>query len=272
MCIVSVSFQAKKIDFNYDTVFDFTMASDRKCEKCCLCIDSHIDLFTVCEGDCAGIFHAACVGLKEEDFDLLSRSQSILWMCEPCMYTFRKKRDCIQPRAVDNTESTKTIEREVKELKISVAGILETLSNIVPTTLPSAPNVLSSTPISSHALFEGTHGCDASVSNCESCDRPRDEGTTIDDYFALFLSNIDPSVTERDVRRMISNSLGTPEPECLDVVKLTKKWNNRRMLDFVSFKVIISKKLKTRALDPSTWPVNIKFREFVSKHNDTWRP
>lgn len=31
-------------------------------------------------------------------------------------------------------------------------------------------------------------------------------------------------------------------------------------------------KFKARALDASTWPKNVKFREFVKRNNDTWRP
>lgn len=255
------------------------MAEARKCKKCCQSIDSYADLFTVCEGDCAGLFHASCVGLKDEDIDFLTLSQNALWMCDTCMSMFRKTREGIPVNTADKTDSTKSIEQEVKDLKTAVNGILNTLSKIVPTatTSPNTPsNVLHSTPIaiSSHTLFNGTNGCVASVSNCDSASRPQieDEIRTNNDYFALFLSNINPYVSERDVHQMVSRALGFSEPERLDVTKLTKRWNDQMMPDFVSFKVIVSRKWKYRALDPSTWPVNVKFREFVCKHNDTWRP
>lgn len=235
-----------------------------KCKKCSVCIDSHVDLYTVCEGDCAGFFHADCVDLKEGDFDILSRSQNILWICDVCMSAFRRLRDGISSNKnstlADDTER-KTIEDDVNELKNAVKGILNTLSNIAPNASTIAPNVLHSTPVSSYTLFDGKNGNETIAGNDESVHRQR-ERTTNDDCFALFLSNIDPSATERDIHRMVSCALGTAEPDRLDVIKLTRN-TNMRMIDYVSFKVVVSSKWKNRALDPSTWPVKIKFREFV---------
>lgn len=70
---------------------------------------------------------------------------------------------------------------------------------------------------------------------------------------------------------MVARALGTLEPDRMDVVKLTRN-SNHRISDFVSFKVVSRRKWKSRALNPSTWPVNVIFRKLVCKHNDTWRP
>lgn len=242
------------------------MANEKVCKKCFRCIDCLVELYTICEGDCACFFHADCVGLKEADFDVLSRPTNIIWMCDGCMMKYKKARDGIRPDPADATETTTTIEQEVRELKIAVTGILDTLSKVSPTVSPDGAR--HSTPIA-YTLFDGTNGPD-DATDYENLQRSSD--TAIDDRFALFLSNIDPCATEVDVHRMVSHALGISRPECLDVIKLTKKWNNRRIVDFVSFKVIIDRKWKSKALEPSTWPIKIRFREFIDKQNDTWRP
>lgn len=251
------------------------MENNKECKKCCRCVDGLTDLFTVCEGDCAGLFHAKCVGLKEDDIDFLTRTLNsiillvnTIWMCDVCMDKFRKKRDGIwHEPAIDTTDAT-TIEDDVRELKSTVTGILDSLSKIMKTTTSTdGAKLVHSTPNSSYSPSDGPIGC---VSNEECVQRLRD--TTDCDTFSLFLSNIDPCVTEWDIHRMVSRALGAHESERWDVIKLTKYWSSMRTLDFISFKVTMNVKWKNRALDRSTWPVNIRFREFVNRHNDTWRP
>lgn len=103
------------------------------------------------------------------------------------------------------------------------------------------------------------------LSNC-------DKWSPIDADFSLFLSNIDASATEWDVHELVARSLGTSDPELLDVIRLTTNWNSRRAPDYVSFKVVLDRKYKARAMNPSTWPINVKFREFVKRSNNTWKP
>lgn len=246
------------------------MEKDRVCRKCSLSINAHVDLFTVCEGDCAGCFHAACVGLSEGDLGVLSMSSmNIIWMCDACSDKFRKKRDGIWHEPTEDVMNVKSVEEEVNLLKTTVAGIMDTLSKIVPTaaSLSDKP-LLHSTPIpsSSCKLFNGTNATGSDMnSDVRQC-------TTDGNEFSLFLTNIDESVTERDIRLMVSCALGTPESECIDVVKLASKWHHRRPLDYISFKVILDKQWKARAMDPSIWPKTIKFREFINLHNNTWKP
>lgn len=278
-CEVGVSAEkVLQIKFNFEVIYDkkshsrSAMEENRDCKKCSRCVDAHVDLFTVCEGDCAGLFHIKCVGLKEEDVDVLTCSQNILWMCDACMDKFRKMRDSIRPYSDNDVKNTKTIENEVQELKNTVTDILATLSKLVSTTSTTDDaELLHSTPNSLPTLCNGTNGCVAAeLTDEENLQHVR--ATTNEDNFSLFLSNIDPCATEWDVRSMVSRCLGVSEPERLDVTKLTKNWNNTRALDFVSFKVVLSKKWKTNALNSSTWPVKIKIKEIIYKHNETWRP
>lgn len=90
--------------------------------------------------------------------------------------------------------------------------------------------------------------------------------------FSLFVSNIDSTVSELDIRRMVSRALNTPDPERIDVSKLVSKWNNNQPPDFISFKVTLNRKWKDQALNPLIWPKYVKFREFILRQNVTWRP
>lgn len=242
------------------------MERERTCKKCSQNVDATTNPYTVCEGDCAGFYHAACVGLSDEDLSALSLN--IIWMCDTCMESFRRARDNVTSVPTRSPTSAKPLEEEIMELKTTVAGIVETLSKLAPTTSSSDLALFHSTPISSYKLFTGTDAC---VSNTESDERHLTDDHD-DDNFTLFITNINECATERDIRVMVSRALCTPEPERIEVIKLTSKWKHRMKSDFISFKVAFNKQWKTRAMDPSIWPKNVKFREFIAKQNETWSP
>lgn len=250
------------------------MAKDSVCKKCSLEINAKIDFFTVCEGECAFMFHAKCVNLSEDVLISLSvLSANVVWMCDSCMLQYRKTRDNIGPNRCIETVRAKPIEEEVQELRSTVADILQTLSKIVPHASTNSVKPCHSTPNSSLVLSSKRDANDVNAANMKcNEDQRRSQCSTADSNFSLFLSNIDLSVTEEDVHAMVSRSLGTPQPERIDITKLTSIWNSRRSMDYLSFKVVLDKKWKVRAMDPATWPNNVRFREFVNKNNDTWRP
>lgn len=250
------------------------MPKDRVCKKCSLSIDSNVDLYTVCEGDCACFFHVACINLTERDLSVLS--SNIVWLCDECIDRFRKVRDGVGSNVPDNTMSNEinksSIEDEVRELKNTVAGIVDTLAKILPTASTTDPPLQHSTPVSSFMLLNGTNACGTDMEDSETV---RQHRCTIDDQnFSLLLTNIDASVVEDDIHRMVSQALGigTHDPEQIDVVKLVSNWKSNRIIDYVSFKVVIDKRWKLKAMNPSTWPKSIKFREFIKRHNETWKP
>lgn len=250
------------------------MPNDRVCKKCSLSIEPNVELYTVCEGACACFFHAVCVSLSETDLSVLS--SNIVWMCDKCIASFRRVRDGVKPvnpmnTANDDMNNT-SIEDEVKELQSKVAGIIDTLAKMVSNSSSTEPPLLHSTPVSSSTLLNGTNTCGTYGENNKTVRQRR--CTISDNKFSLLLSNIDASVVEDDIHRMVSQALGmdTLYPDCIDVVKLVSIWKNHLTMDYVSFKIIMHELWKTKAMNPSTWPKNIKFREFVNRHNDTWKP
>ncbi|XP_062534865.1 uncharacterized protein LOC134204057 [Armigeres subalbatus] len=89
--------------------------------------------------------------------------------------------------------------------------------------------------------------------------------------FALLLTNIDSSVSEDDVQVMVSRCLGACDTECKSIRKLVPRWVDTSSLDYISFKIVLNRKWKSIAMMPSTWPRNVKSREFRQRQC-TWKP
>lgn len=241
------------------------MSNDKSCGKCSLTIDAAVDSFSVCGGKCFKMFHLECAGLSLSDLSVLS--YNIIWVCDACMrdlcrYRVRKFAD-----STTNTLSSRTVEDEIHELKNTVAAIADTLANVTQKTRP-VPN--SSTPISSLKVLNGTNetfdfACDdRSTMGSSSTDECRE--------FSLYLTHIDRRATENDIKQMVSRSLSAPLSDCYEVVKLVPRWRNVNTLDYISFRIMLDKKWKILAMNPSTWPKGVVFREFVSRQSEPWRP
>ena len=82
------------------------------------------------------------------------------------------------------------------------------------------------------------------------------------DKFWLYLSGLNPLVTDGDVQKIVSRCLGLPGP--VDLVRLVPKGKDVNGMSFVSFKIGLDPNTKAKALDPSSWPVGLLFREFIN--------
>lgn len=227
------------------------------------------------------MFHGSCADMKMIHWSVLRiLSTNVLWMCDDCMHRFQQSSFCVMPGVSSDPTNddvitpkpkAKPIEAEIEELKSNVANIMSTIATIIkkPAIVPTSTAVdiakLHPTPVST---FNRIDVCE-SLNDDDS--QPRHQRTMESDKFSLLLSNIDESVSERDIQLMVSKAIGLQHPECIDVTKLVSKWNRRKM-DYVSFKVVLDKQFKYRAIDPQTWPNKVKFRVFVDRQNDTWVP
>lgn len=240
-----------------------------KCGKCSSSIDARLESFVVCEGDCAKSYHIDCVGVLESHMESLAVN-NILWMCDGCLDVFYKKRSGMQTDKLILNSSSR-FESELADIKSQIHDIVRTLTNITSQSFPEAI-VQSSTPLSSTKLLDGTGpACTLESSSEESncylapCSAPKQ-------MFSLFLTNIDSSVTERDVDCMVRQVVGIEKEEAINVFKLMPKGKNLGLLEYASFKVILNTKWKSVVMDSATWPPGIKFREFLSSRGRTWSP
>lgn len=212
------------------------------------------ELYTICEGKCAGWFHATCVGLSEAALCVLSKN--ILWMCDVCAYDFYRARDANGKQ--HSAEQSASIVHELEELKSQVSEINDAIARITLSVTPSVPIDRHSTPIDSPKTLQNINTCSTRIN--------------ADETFSLVLTNIDRCVTEKEIAHLVSCSLCAAEDECLNVSKLVPKWKNCEDLDYISFRVVLDKRWKSAALMPMTWPRGVKFREFANRHNETWKP
>lgn len=236
------------------------------CPACKGIIHEEDNFYIICKGDCAASFHGNCVGMRNIHLNILTMlSRNVLWMCDGCIDAFKHAREDTK----QNASQGSSIEAEVKELKGIVTGILDTIAAITanPQMKPTS-SLLHSTPISTSMPSDSHTQCDSLLTDD---DMKQGKQLTIDsDNFSLLLSNVDVSVSESDIQLMVSRAIGLEYPERIDVTKLVSRWKSRK-LDFISFKVVLNSHYKSRALDPATWPENIRFREFIHRNNETWK-
>lgn len=78
--------------------------------------------------------------------------------------------------------------------------------------------------------------------------------------FWLYLSGFQPLIKIEDVQKIVARCMDVSDP--VDVVRLVGKDADITKLTFVSFKIGLSPDLRELALNASTWPTGLLFREF----------
>lgn len=240
-----------------------TMATP--CKKCSTDIDIMKCLYTVCEGKCARKFHAACVGVTEND--LCALSKNIVWICDDCMIEFCKARDHIPESSKAQPADKDPITADLEALKSQVNAINDSITEL------SKAIASSSAPASLQRQQRHSTPIDSlSRSNVCTSECSRSSIENREDTFSLLLTNIDRHVTEKEIACLVSQSLCAPEPECMDVTKLVPNWKNCEDLDYISFRIVLPKRWKLLAMAGTTWPHGVTFREFVYRNKNPWKP
>ena len=248
-----------------------------ECKKCSLVIDRKSDRYTICEGRCAKRFHASCVDLAEPTVCALF-AKNILWMCDDCLANYCATRDAdisISAEIDDDSNSqTNAIESDIADLKAKVEEIFDTLATLVPhhqkpfneklhsTAVPYVP----SPPNASSILLDGTK-----VSYTRDTSELTNHSGQLSDVFSLFLTNVDRHATEEDIQQLVCECLNINDRKNVKIRKLLPKGCSLDDLDFISFKAVFDSKLKCLAMDPETWPVGLKYREFENRCT-VWAP
>lgn len=255
-----------------------------QCNKCSSAIDRKKDRYTVCEGKCAKRYHAACVDLSDDTVNALF-SKNVLWMCDECLTDFCNTRDAnaeeVEEATNDCCTHHSTCEAEIEELKSKVNDIIDVLTAMVPQrTQPTQPETCiqhHSTPVLPHSvnsarLFDGTRDTNAceSLSVRQNSTSATATHTDFGDSFSLFLTNVECNTTNADIVKLVCECLSIVDNSKVRVRRLVSM-HREREADYISFKVVLESKWKSLAMQPGTWPKNLKFREFVNRY-DVWKP
>ncbi|XP_055608386.1 uncharacterized protein LOC129755769 [Uranotaenia lowii] len=81
--------------------------------------------------------------------------------------------------------------------------------------------------------------------------------------FWLYLAGLQPQITDEDVNKIVSRCLDITSS--VEVKRLLPKGVDGSTRRFVSFKIGLDPSLKDAALNTTTWPTGMQFREFVDQ-------
>lgn len=221
----------------------------------------------VCQGFCEDMnrFHIECVGLPD-DLAAGCLYKKVMWMCECCrdLITNIKFRNIVH-----KLNSNDAPLNELDQLKQDVSRINNTLEELI-----SAVKKESVSHSSKNPTTEPTTICDGSngdVLTSTRIQRETPEHALINTTtFSLFVSNIAPDVTVEEVQELICEVLEVSEP--VPIKRLVPAWRAPTEMEYVSFKVDLHQKYKSKALDASFWPCGVRCREFRNYSSSTWRP
>lgn len=181
-------------------------------------------------------------------------------MCEACLPAFNDWKNA-QQKSSPSADISHIIS-ELAGLKTQVSSIVDKLqlnSSIPNDEFVASASLRDTTPIASETntyldLVVERNQMQQSYGNETVLD---DTNNLNDRCFSLLLTNIDNKTSESDIEKMVYRCLGAPVGDCVNIVKLVSKRIDCRLLDYISFKVVLKRKWKELAMHASTWPNGI---------------
>lgn len=199
-----------------------------------------------------------------------SHRKNLFWMCDKCAELFENSHLRSITRHADEKSPLVSLANAIDNLQTEIKKI-STKSTL---TLQSPkPNPW---PIVSEPLRANKRPRERTSAECQSGSKQLNQNVVSvavsekpANKFWLYLSRIRPDVTNEAISAMVKANLGLDiDP---DVVRLVAKGTDTSNMSFVSFKVGLDPSLENTALDPSTWPEGIMFRQFEDYGSQKFR-
>lgn len=237
----------------------------KSCGKCAEAITG-LDL-VICRGYCRSAFHMNCTTVTRAlQSYFTSHKKNLFWMCDKCAELFENShfRAISVPQNDDWPLSSLTT--AITELRTEIQQMAaKTTSSLTPVARSRWPVVGQRMQFKrkreeqneSRVTEACKTGAKQSVGNVVAVPTYVEQQDT---KFWLYISRIRPDVSSDAVMAMVKANLEIEADPT--VVKLVPKGKDISSLTFVSFKIGIDADLKSKALDPATWPEGIMFREF----------
>lgn len=200
---------------------------------------------------------------------------NLYWMCDKCVELFENSHlrsiaiKTNDPAPLDSlTKAITELRTEIKQLTTSSSRSASSPApKIWPVLEPKhplrTPRLQVAVPRSVDKCLYGSKATNQDVVSVPTYSEQK--------KFWLYMSRIRPDVTNELVLGMVKSNLNLNEDP--DIVKLVPKGKGVSSLTFISFKIGLDPELKTQALDPSTWPEGIMFREFEEYGTQKfWKP
>lgn len=231
-----------------------------------------------CSGLCNEAYHGKCLGVTQTSRREMSKNPQILWVCPSCAELMGE----IGPGRV-------------------MAGILRVLAPLIDglkrdmiaefdrriadlagaSRAPAVDATLQYQPVASHrdVANETSYAGVTKERGAQRNNPPLIAGTasgisvkTVPEperRLWLYLSRLSPDTVDEQVSDMVCQCLDISD---VTVRRLLSKDRDIASVTFLSYKVGIPLSLRKRALDPSTWPNGLLFREFIEKPRPSSAP
>lgn len=198
--------------------------------------------------------------------------KNLFWMCDDCADLFENSHLRSITKVADEqsplmslTEAINNLQTEIKQLS----------SKPTPAPSPAVKHWPLFEPVRGVKRFRGPDLAQK-ASECQAGSKQVGQDVVAvpiiekpANKFWLYLSRIRSDVTNEQISAMVRANLEmTQDPE---VVKLVAKGADTSNMTFISFKVGLDPALQQSALDPSTWPEGVVFREFEEYSTQKFR-
>ncbi|XP_065075674.1 uncharacterized protein LOC135699359 [Ochlerotatus camptorhynchus] len=244
----------------------------KQCGECQLVIN---ELEPLRCGFCETFYHISqqCCGINIRNLKEPLSAGKILFVCNSCRGVLqgRSIRCFIDDQQQQQMQppSLASLPDQVRQLHDAVAELSKKVDNF--SANPQRNPSLSATPVwpkpGAKRRREDRPDIDVpTVNGTKTIDLsglsvPSIAPSTPPEKFWLYLSRLNPLITDNDVQSIVSRCLSLTEP--VDVVRLVPRGKVVSSMTFVSFKIGLDPCLKDAALDPDSWPAGLQFREFI---------
>lgn len=249
----------------------------KQCGECSLTIN---ELEPIRCGFCDTHFHISqqCCGFNNRSNRELFTNGKAMFICPKCRTTLNGRSVCSYLKESIGSQSSSPLDldelfSQVKKLTSLVESLSKQVENIVNERPPARPLSTPNWPKTGVKRRRGNNG--------QAVQAPAERGTNTIDLtdlsvqfivppppapkFWLYLSGFQPLIKVEDVQKIVSRCMNVADP--VDVVRLVAKDADVTKLSFVSFKIGLNPDCQELALDASTWPAGLLFREFEEQSN-----
>ncbi|XP_055616715.1 uncharacterized protein LOC129767078 [Toxorhynchites rutilus septentrionalis] len=236
------------------------------CAQCQKVVSNSDRIF--CQGYCGKPFHMICAKVDIPLLDQLGLyANNVFWMCNCCAELFKNSSF---RNMIDNGTSGCSEPKEIVSLKDDIAKLSQVVEGLAAKVDAKtlAPN-------------KSTAWVNAKRSAMESNTPKRRRGDTGSPISSPTMptrtcgtkpmSAFDPQTTEAEIASLVRECLDLGSCTEPKVIKLVPKGKELSAMNFVSFKIGISSKLRCSALSRDSWPENVIFREFEDRSKNQLR-